>query len=443
MLSFHSLPLEIQHRIDKMIADRRYGFVQTYGLHDNPYHVLNWVVTSNRDSGKTTRMYLGPIYIGKIDRNNEETSYRRILSRLYYITEHISRADENARLLLLSRIHCVKFVEDAELERPVISRIQAKPCYDFMDIKIEIRMSRYNWDRIREFVQGNFRDELLHGALYALMGSTGEGEHAYYGYDGFQRSRRYFFTPWLRKIGIQSGPRSIFALKNWQRFFMMECIDGVDYLFNFPQASRPDRARMFTRRALNVRNGERVREGTLEDFSVFTHMLNLYLGEALITWIKSSCKVTHAGKNECKETTVIFDGTYLQISLPEQVHIPWSDRLKGQSRRLELHYTVPQFGTMLFLMCMYAYEMIDTSRGLGKQFAEMKLHVNPLDLFAGNVDFQESNGTILKKITANGTTYLGLLRFKSSVWYVLDLDQGRYIPVDDVKYREIERVMCS
>ncbi|MNI04877.1 hypothetical protein D3C73_578150 [compost metagenome] len=54
MLSFQSLPIEIQHRIDKMIADRRYGFVQTYGLHDNPYHVLNWVVTSNRDLGKNS-----------------------------------------------------------------------------------------------------------------------------------------------------------------------------------------------------------------------------------------------------------------------------------------------------------------------------------------------------------------------------------------------------
>ncbi|MNI04876.1 hypothetical protein D3C73_578140 [compost metagenome] len=388
-------------------------------------------------------MYLGPIYIGKVDRNNEEASYRRILSRLYYITEHISQVDEYTRLLLLSRIHSVKFVEDAEFKRPAISKIQAKPYFNFMDIKIEIRMSRYKWEWIREFVEGNFREELLHGALYALMGSVGEGEHAYYGYDGYKRSRRYFFTPWLRKIGIQTGPGAIFALKNWQHFFMTECIDGVDYLFNFPQASVPDRTKIFTRRALHVQNGERVSEGTLEDFSVFTHMLNLYLGESLITWIKSSCKVRLADKNECKETTAVFDGTYLQISLPDNVHIPWSDRLKGQSRRLELHYTVPQFGTVLFLMCMYAYEMIDTSRGLGKQFVDMRLHVNPFVLFAGTVDFKESNGTILKKISADGTTYLGLLRFKSAVWYFLDLDQGRYIPVDDVEYRKIEHVISE
>ncbi|MNP48483.1 hypothetical protein D3C76_1426060 [compost metagenome] len=108
----------------------------------------------------------------------------------------------------------MKFIEDTELKRPTISRIQACPDYDFMDIRIEIGVNRYNWDAIREFVEGNYRLELLHGALYALMGYSGEGEHLYFGYDGYKRSRNYSFTPWLKKIGIETGPAAIFAIKN-------------------------------------------------------------------------------------------------------------------------------------------------------------------------------------------------------------------------------------
>ncbi|WP_339157239.1 hypothetical protein MKX50_14100 [Paenibacillus sp. FSL W8-0186] len=323
------------------------------------------------------------------------------------------------------------------MKQPVVSYIKVSPDYGFENTKIVIRMRRYDWDAIRDFVAGNFRNELLHGVLYALLGYSGEGEHPYIDYNFTKWFRAYKFTPWLNRLGVKSGAKAILALKNWQRFFMKESINGVDYLFGIPHPSIPDNAKIFTRRALNLETGQMVREGTMEDIRVFTQMLNLYLEEALVKWVKSSCKVKILEQDESvrNNTTVRFDGTFLRIYLPADVLTPWSNRFEGHARCLELHYSVPQLGTLIYMMMMYSFGLLDISKGLARQFSDLRLSITTTRFMDDETQFEEDNGTRLIKMKVGGISYLALFRFRSSVWYILNLQEGRVISTEDAEYR--------
>ncbi|MGM1048871.1 MAG: hypothetical protein ACQEXX_22385 [Bacillota bacterium] len=114
-----------------------------------------------------------------------------------------------------------------------------------------MKVKQYDVECLRELVAGNYRGELVHGVLYALLGYTG--------------NENYGFTRWLSELGIRTGPEAVYAIKDWKRFFMTETINGTSYLFRIPHSSVPDNNKMFTRRALNLDSGQLVSEGTMKD----------------------------------------------------------------------------------------------------------------------------------------------------------------------------------
>lgn len=118
-------------------------------------------------------MWLGPYYLGRIRVEDKEGSYRCILARLYHITEYVTRAEELERLLVLARIHSVRVIADDSLEKPFIASMYPVPPYHFNNTKITVKVKQYDIQALRDLVAGNYRGELVHGVLYALLGHIG------------------------------------------------------------------------------------------------------------------------------------------------------------------------------------------------------------------------------------------------------------------------------
>lgn len=298
MYSYRILPKEIKARIEEKIeelVDAGPWRFQTYGLHEDPYHVMNWCVVTNLRERKAFKVSLGPRYLGIVRDDCQRADLKRVLTRLYCITDYITHAEELERLLLLASVHSVTVMGDESVDTPYIASISTAPWYDFNTTRIAIKVKRYDVLKLRELVAGNYRGELLHGALYALLGHTGEGKYTYTSNSGYTAVREYPFTRWLHQLGIRSGSEAIFALNNWRQFFLIEAIDGTDFLFGIPHSAVPDNNQLFTRRALDLHSGQLVEEGTLKDMRVFTQILNLYLAEKVPKWASSSGKL----KRQC------------------------------------------------------------------------------------------------------------------------------------------------
>lgn len=427
MFSYDALPESIRTRIaDKAAEFMDDRIFRTYGLHEDPYHVLNWCVTSYLAPDRISKVYLGPIYIGVIRDKNREESLRHVLTRLYYITDIVTKADELRRLVMLAKIHSVSVIVDEAVETPFIVSIRTGPRHDFNDTKIVVKVKRYDVASLRDVVAGNYRRELVHGALYALLGYPG--------------NEKYGFTRWLRSLGTRTGPEAVYAIKGWQRFFMTATVNGTEYLFGIPHSSVPVNDKLFTRRALNLNDGQLVREGTMEDISIFTQMLNLYLGEAAVPWALSNSRTAQENVCSGEVTTAEFDGKCFRMVLPGDVQSAWIVRHANMPRSLELPYTFPQLGTILYLMVLYGCGLLDTSTGLGQQWAEMKLNIQPKELLGESGVFVDNKGTCLVQASIDGTTYLGMDRYKSAAWYILDIPARRFVPIED---RQHDRIVSA
>ncbi|SMF86767.1 hypothetical protein SAMN05661091_3497 [Paenibacillus uliginis N3/975] len=65
MFSYDALPESIRNRIaDKAVKLMDTYLFQTYNLIEDPYHVLQWCVTSYMGSNKEHKVKLGPYYVG-------------------------------------------------------------------------------------------------------------------------------------------------------------------------------------------------------------------------------------------------------------------------------------------------------------------------------------------------------------------------------------------
>ncbi|UNK20732.1 hypothetical protein MNQ98_12285 [Paenibacillus sp. N3/727] len=181
-------------------------------------------------------------------------------------------------------------------------------------------------------------------------------------------------------------------------------------------------------------SGQLVSEGTMKDVSIFAQTLNLYLGEAAIIWALSNGRVDK--ESSCSEayTLADFDGQRLRMMLPADVQSTWIVRHTQGPRRLELPYVFPQLGTILFLMVLYGFGLLDTTKGLGKKFEQMKLKIQPEALISDVSVFVDNNGTRLVQASIDGTIYLGMDRYKSREWFILDLSTRRYVPVEDEEH---------
>ncbi|MCG7406507.1 hypothetical protein MH117_03690 [Paenibacillus sp. ACRRX] len=428
MFSYNALPEPIRKRIaDKTAELVDDCFFQTYHLHEDPYLVLQWCVASYMDSNKGYKVSLGPYYVGVIGNEDKEASLRRVLTRLYYITEMVTKADELQRLVLLARIHSVTVVADTQVESPYIAAIRTAPRYDFYNTRIVVKVARHDTERLRELVAGNYRGELLHGVLYALLGYKGNEE--------------YRFTRWLSGLGLYTGPEAVYVINGWKQFFMEETVNGTRYLFGIPHSSVPANNKLFTRRALNLKSGQLVREGSMEDIRIFVQMLNLYLGEAVTTWALSNGRVVKERDSSAMYTSADVNGQRLRIVLPADVHSTWVVRHKGETRSLELPHTFPQLGTILFLIVLYGSGLLDTTKGLGEQFIQMKWKVHPENLMKGVGLFVDNNGTRLVQASIEGITYLGMDRYKSTQWYILNLSDRKFVPIEDERHNRIVGVL--
>ncbi|GIP59281.1 hypothetical protein J15TS10_30950 [Paenibacillus woosongensis] len=78
---------------------------------------------------------------------------------------------------------------------------------------------------------------------------------------------------------------------------------------------------------------------------------------------------------------------------------------------------------------------LDISKGLARQFSDLRLSITTTRFMDDETQFEEDNGTRLIKMKVGGISYLALFRFRSSVWYILNLQEGRVISTEDAEYR--------
>lgn len=127
--------------------------------------------------------------------------------------------------------------------------------------------------------------------------------------------------------------------------------------------------------------------------------------------------------------------------MPGGVASSWIRKAAGSLRSLELHHSYPQLGTIIFMLLLYSCGLLDTVKGLGRQFKDMKLKVDAPTLCIEADLFKDNKGTVLVRIEMDGAAYMGLDRYKSSAWYILDIHQRCYISKEDPRYNKLVSVL--